>query len=86
MLFNVDMDQRLVDLHGALSAGGVLTVRHHAAYDHPDNGQPERLWVDIVGTERRLVFDIPTASGLADQLSANGFGDAAGLIRKAITA
>lgn len=86
MLFNTDMDARLTDLHAALIDGKQIAASFHPAFEHTNTSQPARIWVDVPDTGRRLVFDVPTASGLADQLSVNGFGDAAGLIRAAIPA
>ena len=75
------MDRRLSDLHDALGGGKEIEVKYQQAFEHGNTAQPARIWVDIPETGRRLVFDMPTASSLADQLTANGFADAAGLIR-----
>lgn len=84
MLFNPDMDARLTDLHAAVTDGKQIAVSFHPAFEHSNTAQPARIWVDIPQTGRRLVFDMPTASGLADQLQANGFAVAANAIRAAI--
>jgi len=80
-LINHDMDQRLTDLHAALSGGKPIAVSYHPAFEHSNTSQPARIWVDIPETGRRLVFSTEMAGSLAEQLTANGFGDAAGLIR-----
>lgn len=82
MLFNLDMDQRLADLQSAVTSGGAISAAYHSAFQH----LPERVAVDIVGTKRRLVFDVAIAQAVAGQLTSNGQGDAAGVILAAIPA
>lgn len=77
-VFNEDLRLRLADLHAALRAGEQISVRFLAEFA----SQPDRLNVSF--GNRLLVFDLPMAKALADQLAANGDQALAEQIRAAL--
>jgi hypothetical protein len=78
ILFNEDMDQRLTDLHAAAVAGVGMRITRHGEFQH----MPERVAVDTA-EGRSLVFSLPMAGMVADQMEANGFPDLAAELRAA---
>lgn len=77
-LFNRDMDRRLSDLHEAATAGVPITAKRLA----PLGRQPDR--VQVTAGARVLVFLVPMAGPVADQLAANGHAEASEAVRAAL--
>ena len=85
-IFNADFGRRLEDLHAALAEGREIEVEFRSGYHHGLSHQPDRIVVGIKGSERRLTFSMDEASNVSDQIQANGFGEAASVIREAASA